>query len=82
MLLVAKLIYTKNAKVLKKSLKSWDMGTQLRILREGYSMSTNMTGFRWFLKNLCVLVHWTKVALALEALMSNIPVLPIGITVN
>ena len=24
------------------------MGTQLRILRESYSMNTNMAGLRWF----------------------------------
>ena len=29
---------------------------------ESYPMHTNMTGFRWF----CILVLWTKVALALE----------------
>ena len=32
-------------------------------------MSTNMTGFRWFSKNLCVLVLWTKVASALEGIL-------------
>ena len=31
-------------------------------------MSTNMTGFGWFSKNLCVLVLWTKIAPALEGL--------------
>ena len=29
-------------------------------------MNTNMTEFRYFSKNLCVLVLWTKVASALE----------------
>ena len=29
-------------------------------------MNTNMTWFRYFSKNLCVLVLWTKVASALE----------------
>ena len=31
-------------------------------------MNTNMTGFRWFSKNLCVLVLWAKVISALEGL--------------
>ena len=31
-------------------------------------MNTNMIGFRWFSKNICVLVLWTKVASALEGL--------------
>ena len=31
-------------------------------------MNTNMTGFRWFSKNLCIFVLRTKVALALEGL--------------
>ena len=31
-------------------------------------MSTNMTGFRWFSKNLCHLMLCVKVALALEGL--------------
>ena len=31
-------------------------------------MNTNMTGFRWFSKDLCILVLWMKVALALEGL--------------
>ena len=33
-------------------------------------MSTNMTGFRWFSKKLCILVLWTKVASALEGFLS------------
>ena len=44
------------------------MGTHLRVLSENFPMNTNMTGFRWFPKNLCVLVLWTKVASALEGL--------------
>ena len=44
------------------------MGTHLRVLSESYLMNTNMAGFRWFLKNLCILVLWMKVALALEGL--------------
>ena len=31
-------------------------------------MNSNMTGFRWFSKNLCILVFWAKVASALEGL--------------
>ena len=45
----------------EKCLKPWHMGTHRRVLRESYPMHTNMTGFRWF----CILVLWTKVALAL-----------------
>ena len=29
-----------------------------------YPMNTNMIGFNWFSKNLCVFVFWTKVHLA------------------
>ena len=50
MVLVAKLACTKYHKNPGKSLKPWHMGTHLRVLREGYQMSTNMTGFRWFSK--------------------------------
>ena len=35
-------------------------------------MNTNMTGFRCFSKNLCVLELWAKVASALEELISTI----------
>ena len=31
------------------------MGTHLRVLSESYPLNTNMTGFRWFLENLCAL---------------------------
>ena len=34
-------------------------------------MNTNMTGFRWFSKNLCVLALSTKVATVLEGLIRN-----------
>ena len=34
-------------------------------------MNTNMIGFRMFSKNICVLVILTKVALALEGLISR-----------
>ena len=44
------------------------MGTHLRVLSESYQMTTNMTGFRWFLKNLNTLVLWMKVASVLEGL--------------
>ena len=44
------------------------MGTHLRVLSESHTMNTNMTGFRWFSKNSCVLVLWTNVASALEGL--------------
>ena len=47
------------------------MGTHLRVLSESYPMNTNMSGFRWFFKNLCILVLWTKVASALEGLNIN-----------
>ena len=36
---------------------------------EGYPMSTNMAGFRWFPKYFGILVVWTKVALAFEGLI-------------
>ena len=44
------------------------MGTHMRVLGEGYLMNTNMTEFRWFFKNLCIIALWTKVDLALEGL--------------
>ena len=44
------------------------MGTHLRVLSESYPMNTNMTGFRWILRILCIFVLWKKVALALEGL--------------
>ena len=37
-------------------------------LSESFPMNTNMTGFRWLSKDLCIIVIWTKVALALEGL--------------
>ena len=45
------------------------MGTHLRVLSEGYSMKTKMTGFRWFSKIFASL--WTKVASALEGLFKS-----------
>ena len=47
------------------------MGTHLRVLRESYPMNTNMTGFRWFPKIFAILVHLSKVALALEGLKAD-----------
>ena len=44
------------------------MVTHLRVLSESYPMNSNMTGFRWFSKDLCILVFWAKVASALERL--------------
>ena len=46
------------------------MGTHQRLLSESYLMNTNMTRFR-FSKNLCILVLWTKAALALEGLIHS-----------
>ena len=71
MLLVANLVNTKWCKKTEKRLKPWHMGTHLRVLSESYPMYTNMTGFRWFSKNLCILVLWTKVAWALKGLSSK-----------
>ena len=51
-----------------KWLKSWQMGTQLRVLSKSYPMNTNMTGFRCFLKDICVHVLWANVASALNRL--------------
>ena len=36
----------------EKLLKSWHMGTHLTVLSESFPLNTNMTGFRWFSKNL------------------------------
>ena len=44
------------------------MGTRLGGFSKSFPMNTNMTGFRWFSKNLCILVLWMKVASALESL--------------
>ena len=43
------------------------MGNHLRVLSESYLMSTNMTGFRWFLKIFASLCFGRK-AFALEGL--------------
>jgi len=52
MLLVAKLAKTEKKQNPAKSSKPWlwHMGTHLRVLSEGFPMSTNMAGFRWFSK--------------------------------
>ena len=42
--------------------------THLRVLSESYPMNTNMAGFRWFSKTLCVLVLWREIVSALEGL--------------
>ena len=48
------------------------MGTHPRVLSESHPMNTNMTGFRWFSKNLSkVLVLWRKVASALNVLNND-----------
>ena len=41
-------------------------------------MNTNMIGFRWFFKNLCIFVLWKKLASALEGLSvtGNNPIMP------
>ena len=39
------------------------------ILSLSYLMNTNMVGFRWLSKIVCICVLWIKVALALEGLM-------------
>ena len=38
------------------------MGTHLRVLSESSPINTNMTGFRWYSKYICVLVLRTNVA--------------------
>ena len=44
------------------------MGTHMRVISRGFPMNTNMAGFTWFSKDLCILVLWTEVASALEGL--------------
>ena len=69
MLLVANLANKNDEKYREKLLKPWQMGTHLIVLSESFPMSTNITGFRWFLKkNVGVLVPWKKVASASEGL--------------
>ena len=47
-LLVANLAKTKWCKKPEKWLKTWQMGTHMRVLSESFPMSTHTTGFRWF----------------------------------
>ena len=54
-----------------EKLKHRHMDNHLRVLCENYPMYINMTGVRWFSKNHCILVLWTKVALPLEGLSWN-----------
>ena len=60
------------------------MGTHLnlRVLSECFQMNTNMTGFRCFKKNLCVLVLWTEVASAWEGLNLSITVESLSVSVG
>ena len=46
----------------------WHVGIHMRVLSERYSLNTNMTGFRWLWKFLCVLVLWKEIASALKGL--------------
>ena len=50
------------------------MGTYLRVFSESFPMNTNMTGFRSFSKNPCVLALRMKVASALEGLIYTIAI--------
>ena len=47
-LLVADLAKTKLCEKPEKWLKTWQMGTHLRVLAEIFPIYTNMTGFGWF----------------------------------
>ena len=44
------------------------MGTHMKVLSKSNPMNTNMTGLDAIFENLCVLVLWTKVTVALEGL--------------
>ena len=48
------------------------MGTHIRVLGESFPMSTHLTVFKWFSKNICAPVLWRKVALALEELIQHV----------
>ena len=50
MLLVPNFANTKQCKKVDKWLKPWHMSIHLRVFSESYLGSTNMTGFRCFLK--------------------------------
>ena len=47
------------------------MGTHIRVISESYLMNTNRTGFRYVIKNLCVLALRPEIALALEGLKKD-----------
>ena len=66
MLQVAYVAITKWCKNPEKWQKTWQIGTHLRELSKSFPVNTNMAGFKWFSKKLCVFVLWTKVASALE----------------
>ena len=56
MLLVANLANAKRYRKREKSLKPWHMGTHLTVLGEIFVMNTNMNRFRWFFKNIGIVV--------------------------
>ena len=60
MLLLANLANKKWCKKSWKTLETWHVGTHLRELRESFPMITNITGFRWFLKNFVYSSHGRK----------------------
>ena len=70
MLIVANLANTKSGKKPGKLLQPWHMGTHMIVLSKSFQMNTNMTSFRLFSKNVCVLVLWMKVTSALEGLLN------------
>ena len=51
--------------------KTWRVGTHLGSLSKRYRMNTIIAWLRWFSKYLRILVLWTKVALALEGLITQ-----------
>ena len=57
----------------EKWLKPWHMATHLRLLSESFPINTNLVGFRWFSRNLFVLVLWAKVASALKRGRWSVP---------
>ena len=40
--------FCQGCKKAEKWLEPWQMGIHLKVLREGFPLNTNMTGFRWF----------------------------------
>ena len=52
----------------EKRLKPWLTGTLLRVLSESYPMNTDMTRFRCFSKNICLLALWPKVLIGLNCI--------------